>query len=424
MGGKDYVAPLAERTVRLVLITHGTEVDTRPLAVLARGLMDAGHDVWLLADGATLASAEALGVPNRTLAGDIRAAVSEGDSHPAAGRDGVARLTAAFARIANANTAEWMRQLLGAARGRDAILVSGLAAFTGLSVAEHLRVPAIGLGLIPITPTSAFPSPFLPPERLPAWLNRSSHQVVNFLVWRAFSRATNAARASICQLPPRLTVWSDHPMLYGVSPNLLPRPINWPANAQVCGQWALPPPDWTPPPELRAFLAQGRPPLYIGFGSMAGFDRQRLLDAVAGRRALLQGGWSGLCTEGLPPNFLAIAENPHAWLFPRTSVVIHHGGSGTTHSAARSGVPSAVVPFAGDQPFWGDRLRRAGVAAAPVGAKAINASALARGIAFAERPEVRARAATLGRRMAKENGVAAAIAAIEAIMSIRDRARA
>jgi UDP:flavonoid glycosyltransferase YjiC (YdhE family) len=32
-------------------------------------------------------------------------------------------------------------------------------------------------------------------------------------------------------------------------------------------------------------------------------------------------------------------------------VVIHHGGSGTSHSAARAGVPSIVMPFAGD-PFF------------------------------------------------------------------------
>ena len=101
---------------------------------------------------------------------------------------------------------------------------------------------------------------------------------------------------------------------------------------------------------------------------MTGFDGARLLDALieamAGRRALFNPGWSGIDPKALPDNFLVIGDTPHDWLFPRTAAVIHHGGSGTSHSAARAGVPSIVTPFAGDQFFWAERLRLAGVASA------------------------------------------------------------
>ena len=412
--------------MRFVVATYGTEGDTGPLSALCRRLIDTGHDVRLLADGATLGSARALQVPASALAGDIQATLRESDELArAGGGDGFTRLAAAFARVANTNTAAWMAAITTAARGCDAILVSSLAAFAGLSVAEHLGVPAIGLGLIPITPTAAFPSPFLPPGLLPRWLNRASHRLVNTMVWRAFRKATNAARESLYGLPPRRAVWSDHPMLYGVSPSLLSRPDDWPDNAHVCGQWLRPMLDWTPPPDLNDFLNAGEPPLYVGFGSMAGFDRRALLDAViaaaAGRRALFYAGWSGIDTARLPANFLGVGDTPHGWLFPRTSLVIHHGGSGTTHSAARAGVPSVVVPFAGDQPFWADRLRRAGVAGPPVGVKRMSAEALARGIAFGESAGARTRAAALGRRMSVEDGVAAAASVIEKIMANRSR---
>lgn len=407
--------------MKFVVVTYGTEGDTRPLSALCRGLIDAGHEVRLLADGTTLGSAKALDVPAAALAGDIKTALRAGNAVSAG--DGVTHLAAALAGIANANAAAWMRDLAAAARGCDAIVVSGLAAFVGLSVAEYLGIAAIGLGLIPITPTGAFPSPFLPPRLIPRCLNRISHRLVNGLVWRAFREATNAARAEICGLPPRRAVWSDHPMLYGVSPSLLPRPRDWPENASLCGQWIERPPNWTPKQDLSDFLAAGEPPLYVGFGSMAGFDRRNLLEAViaavAGRRALFYAGWSGIDAADLPANFLAITDTPHSWLFPRTSLVIHHGGSGTTHSAARAGVPSVVVPFAGDQLFWADRLRLAGVAGAPVNLKRLSAPVLARAIAFAERAELRSRATDLGLRMAAEDGVAAATAAIEKIMSDR-----
>ena len=61
--------------MKLVVVTYGTDGDTRPLAALCRALIDAGHTAHLLADGGTLACAEALGVPATGLPGDIRGAV-------------------------------------------------------------------------------------------------------------------------------------------------------------------------------------------------------------------------------------------------------------------------------------------------------------------------------------------------------------
>lgn len=397
--------------MKLVIATYGTEGDTRPLAALGRALIDAGHDVRLLADAATLGSAAALGVPSAPLSGDIRRAIApEGVLADAVrGRGGFTDTSKALAAIANANTAAWMREVADASAGCDALLVSGLASFVGLSVAEYRRIPAIGTGMIPITPTAEFASPFLPPGKLPHGLNRVSHRLVNALLWQAFKKSTNAARASVCGLPPRKRVWTDHPMLYGVSPALLSGPADWPANVQACGQWRIDAHAWAPPPELVAFLDAGEPPVYVGFGSMAGFHRAAmaaaLTHALAGRRALFYPGWSGIDASLLPAHVRVLGDTPHDWLFPRVAMAIHHGGSGTTHSAARAGIPSVVVPFAGDQFFWANRLQRLGVADAPVPGRRVEAAALARAIAFAERSETKARATELGARIAQEEGL-------------------
>src|SRR5690606_11134749 len=245
----------------------------------------------------------------------------------------------------------WLAQAIEAGRGCDAVVVSGLAAFVGLSTAEALGVPAIGAMMIPITPTSAFGSPLLPFPP-PRGLNRASHHLVNQLVWRTFRRATNRARAD-AGLPPRRSLWTGHPVLYGVSPALLPPTPDWPPDKIACGQWQTPRGAWTPPTDLLHFLSAGAPPAYVGFGCMAGFDHARMLPAVreafAGRRVLFNAGWTGIEPAALPGNVHPLGHVPHDWLFPRTSLVVHHGGSGTTHSACRAGVPSVVVPFAGDQ---------------------------------------------------------------------------
>lgn len=407
--------------MRIAVVTYGTEGDARPLAALCRALDDAGHASVILADASTLGTARKLGVRSQALDGDIRGALGTGGAIAnvvASNRPGAA--AQALADIANASATAWLRQIVETARGCDAIVCSGLAAFVGLSAAEALRVPVIGAGMFPLTPTRCFASPFLPPAQVPRLLRRVSHHLVNAMLWRAFRAAVNAARAEVCGLPPRRRMWTTHPMVYGFSPSLVPRPLDWPANARVCGQWVSPAPDWQPPPALSAFLAAGEPPLYIGFGSMTGFDagrlRQTVIDGVAGRRAVLQPGWSEIDVQGLPANFHVLGDAPHDWLFPRMALVVHHGGSGTTHSAARSGVPSVVVPFAGDQFFWAHRLAQAGVAPDAVAGNRLRADDLARGIAFAGRSAVRTTAQALGERMRAEDGLAQGVEAIDRIL--------
>ncbi len=406
--------------MKIAVLTYGTEGDARPLAALCHALDEAGHASVLLADAATLGAAQRLGVRTQALAGDIRGALgaSGAIANVVAQSESPGAAAKALAAIANTHASAWLRQTVETARGCDGVVCSGLAAFVGLSAAEALGVPAVGAGMFPLTPTREFATPFMPPARVPRLLNRASHHLVNTLLWRSFRSAVNAARADVCGLPPRRRLWTTHPTIYGCSPSLLPRPADWPANAQVCGQWLAPATSgWQPPAALSAFLDAGEAPIYVGFGSMTGFDADRLrrvvVAAAAGRRVVLNPGWSGFDTQGLPPNFHVVGDTPHDWLFARMALVVHHGGSGTTHSAARSGVPSVVVPFAGDQFFWAHRLALAGVAPATAAGARIDADALARGIDFADQPEVRERAAALGARMRAEDGLARGVEALE-----------
>ena len=62
------------------------------------------------------------------------------------------------------------------------------------------------------------------------------------------------------------------PTSYCWSPALLPQPADWPANAEVVGFCQLGVSERTqyqPPAELVAFLKEGSPPVYVGFGSMS-----------------------------------------------------------------------------------------------------------------------------------------------------------
>jgi sterol 3beta-glucosyltransferase len=109
-----------------------------------------------------------------------------------------------------------------------------------------------------------------------------------------------------------------------------------------------------------------------------------------------------------------VARARHAAVYPCCAAVVHHGGAGTSHAAARAGVPSVVVPHLGDQFFWARALSKARVAPRPIRRQTLTAKKLARRIREAvDSSAMRDRAARLGSAIRAENGVGRAIELIE-----------
>ena len=115
--------------------------------------------------------------------------------------------------------------------------------------------------------------------------------------------------------------------------------------------------------KVSAFLDAGEPPIVFTLGSTAvahpGNFYPASLEAVhrLGKRAVLIGA------DDLPtgsPQVLAIRYAPYSMIFPRASVIVHQGGSGTTGQALRAGRPMLFVPFGWDQPDNAARVNRLG----------------------------------------------------------------
>jgi UDP:flavonoid glycosyltransferase YjiC (YdhE family) len=102
---------------------------------------------------------------------------------------------------------------------------------------------------------------------------------------------------------------------------------------------------------------------------------------------------------------------PHDWLFQHVSCVVHHGGAGTTAAGIALGRPTVIVPFFGDQPFWGAMVARAGAGPSPIPYKDLTADGLAEAISMALKPETLERAKELGERIREEKGCEAGAAA-------------
>jgi len=240
-------------------------------------------------------------------------------------------------------------------------------------------------------------------------------------VWRrelglAPQKATVVSRAKELGLPT-LQLWSEH---------LVPHPVDAGPRAVTTGFIRVPASvrerlgEGTPPPELVQWLSAGKPPLYLGFGSMPmptleAFTRDVLsLATELDQRFVVCGGWNDVdAVKALGGERLFFARAvDHGWLFPKCAAVVHHGGAGTTFAAAEAGVPSVVCSFFADQPFWGSRIERAS-AGAHVPFTKLNQKSLRAALQRALSPDVLSGAAGLGRKLRAEDGNARALDALE-----------
>lgn len=126
----------------------------------------------------------------------------------------------------------------------------------------------------------------------------------------------------------------------------------------------------------------------------------------AGVRALVSKGGAGLGSDKLekPDGVFILGNVPHDWLFQRVSCVVHHGGAGTTAAGIQAGRPTVVVPFSGDQPFWGAMVARAGAGPDPIPHEQLTADNLAEAITEALKPTSLERAKELAEMISGENG--------------------
>lgn len=115
-----------------------------------------------------------------------------------------------------------------------------------------------------------------------------------------------------------------------------------------------------------------------------------------------------------------LENTPHDWLFPRVSAVIHHGGAGTTAIGLKCGKPTMIVPFFGDQPFWGSMVAKAGAGAEAVPYKNLSVDALAEGIKQCLSPEAKVGAERIAKSIAKEgDGAKNAVESFHRLLPLR-----
>ena len=137
---------------------------------------------------------------------------------------------------------------------------------------------------------------------------------------------------------------------------------------------------------LKNFIAKGSAPIYAGFGSMPKRDQ---IDGVAtivkaarltGQRVVINKFWDEPACIDKCEDILFIGKYPHLDLFRHMSAIIHHGGAGTTATAAFCGIPQIIVPHLLDQYYWGAKVQQLQIGPKPIRRPKLKVSNLAKAI--------------------------------------------
>lgn len=428
--------------MKVLLITHGSRGDVQPFAGLARALQRAGHRVTLAAPLASAWLAESYcerivplhDGPN-VLASDTE--VVKGLESAFRGARGPWRFLTTVPKtrrlVASVldDLGHMARSMVADGTGDFDVAVHHVAG-AGHDIAEFLGVPSVLMCPQPYwVPTATFPDPSFP-WRGHRRFNRATY-VASRTVWWAFSGSGSRWRRENLGLPPRRGARYRQPdgtpttVVHPFSQRLLPSETDYPPWVHTTGFWFMPATqNWTPPERLRTFLTKGSPPVYLGFASTVSSDPRRLgrivkeAVALAGVRAVVVGGWSGISADDFEDDVLFADDVPFEWLFQRVAAIVHHGGLGSTGAAMAAGRPQVVCPLLPDQWFNARRLHAMGVAPPPVPQRRLTADDLGRAIRHAvNEHDLTHNAHLLGQQIRAEDGLAPTVRLLESVARAR-----
>ena len=410
--------------MNITMIALGSTGDVRPYMLLGRELRARGHAITIATFEPFESMIREAGLNFFKVSGDVFDMMN---NLMKPGNSGVRYITSVEKTIRDIAPV-LLGDLTRSCEHADALICTFFGSMY-YSIAEKYGIPCIQTHYFPMDNNSAMPISSSPFQHLGKVWNSASYKIGYVLIGTLEKRYLTDWRRENGMAPRKVHTRPDYvsgghrvPVIYAVSPLVMPRPKQWNEHIHMSGFWYDDAPcEWQPPEELERFMAAGEPPIYIGFGSMVSGNMNRLFAMVlravraAKVRAVIMAGWGGETTRLKSNSQVYFAEYiPHDWLFPRVKAVVHHGGAGTTASGLRAGKPTLVVPFGGDQPFWGARVHALGCGPRPVQRDSLTVDRLTRSILdLVTRDSYRTAVENLAAQMRQEGGVRTAADLVE-----------
>jgi len=431
-------------TRKIILATVGTMGDLHPFIAIAHALRERGFRPVLAVPEDHLAKAEAAGIEAVAVLPSFATIFARmGVSDRKAAKRIINDQRQMFERVILPDLSSCAAALDAMADDAEAIVASAFFLAAPI-VAQKRHLPLVSVVLQPMAMLSAFDPPHTPDfwmmkgapvGPVGARWNRAMYAVARQVLDLLYGRRIDAARREH-GLPPAggarmfearedalLALGCYSPHFAALPPDAYPntRLTGFPLFDSASGGGdAL-------DSALAAFLNAGAPPLVFTLGTFAIHAAGRFYEEAAeiarrlGTRAVLLTG--GPIPDGLDESIFACAYAPHSAIFPHASVIVHHGGVGTTGQALRAGKPQLVVPHMGDQNDHAIRIERLGLghSIAPNRFKADRVAPVLR--TMLGDGAMQAEARRIGAPVMAEHGATAAAAAIaQALDTVRIQA--
>jgi len=415
--------------MRIAIIALGSRGDVQPYIALGKGLKKSGHTIRFVTHQNFEELVDLHGLEFWPVEGNVQDIAQSKEMQGHIEKGNFLSVMSQMKKEATQGAIKLAKVGMVACKDMNLIIAGIGGLFAGFSLAEKFDIPFLQAYYIPFTPTRAFASFLFPklPFRSGGFLNRFTYSIARQIIWQGYKSSDNLARKQVLGLPPasffgpyKSDRFNQNPVLYGFSTSVIPKPYDWANNIYITGYWLLEhEDDWVPPSELVEFIKSGTKPIYVGFGSMSSRKPEETADIVlhaiekTKQRVIMLSGWGGLKIANLPDNVFMVDSIPISWLFPRVAAAIHHGGAGTTAETFKAGIPSVIIPFFGDQFFWGRRVFELGVGPEPIPRKKLTMDCLIKAINDVMTDQkINQNAVELGVKIRKEDGVANAVAVI------------
>ena len=373
---------MSPQSKKILVVTYGSRGDVQPFLALALALKEKGYQVIFTGPPENASWINSYNCPFHPLGSnmDILAKQIE-NAHSL--NSGIA-----FIKFMRQEIDYQFSQLPQIIKGADLVIGAPLT-LALLSVAELMKIPYLFMALCPqMIPSSIHP--FVYNFNLPSWMSQPLYYMGKIPDKFFMKRLINKKRSS---LGLNKLALDETSLMHLLGSKVLM------ATDSVLGQVGTNPvresfqtgylhlkQQGEIDTDLKEFIEVGEPPIYIGFGSMPNKSLETSLNFVLqaarsqGQRVIYSVG-SNLDNSCIHSQDCFFANNiPHDYLFPLVKAVIHHGGAGTTATAAKAGVPQIIIPHILDQFYWAICVSKAGLGPKSIYRGLLNAKRLTRAI--------------------------------------------
>jgi UDP:flavonoid glycosyltransferase YjiC (YdhE family) len=414
--------------MKFVLAVHGTRGDVEPCATVGVELQRRGHEVAMAVPPNLVNFVESIGLtataygpdsgPQIDAASDFLHRLSKLQNPITMVRGGIELFIEGWA--------EMSATLTTLAQGADLVLTGQTYHGVAVNVAEYHGIPVAGLHHFPVQVNGQLGFPLVP---APAHVIRSTMRAAWWMYGRITKDAEAAQRRELGLPPveaPALRRMMDAGSLEIQGYDLACFPglaAEWGDRRPFVGPLTL---ELTSGAEheVVSWIADGRPPIYFGFGSTPVQSADETLTMISeacaelGERALIYCGATDLGASIRYESVKVVGPLNFSTILPRCRAIVHHGGAGTTAAGLRAGLPTLSLGDVEDQPLWAAQVKRLKVGSARRLSRT-NSESLITDIRSILAPSYAMRARDLATRMTKP-GAAATCAAILLEGAVRD----